>query len=102
MSARTWKFVVGVGVTAACAVTLVAGQQPAGTPGPFTAQQASAGRAAYLQNCASCHGDDLAGPPALAGRPFLNSWGPRSTRDLFGYVSTTMPPEAPGALQRDA
>jgi alcohol dehydrogenase (cytochrome c) len=102
MSARTWKFVVGVGVIAAFAGTLVAGQQPAGTPGPFTAQQASAGRTAYMQNCAGCHGDDLAGPPALAGAPFLNTWGARSTRDLFGYISTTMPPEAPGALSRDA
>ena len=30
-------------------------------PGPFTAAQSTAGRGAYLTNCASCHLNDLAG-----------------------------------------
>ena len=101
MSARTLRFVFGIGVTAACAVALVAGQQPpAAAPGPFTAAQADAGRTAYMQNCASCHGQNLAGPPPLAGQAFMASWGGRTTRDLFAQVQT-MPPEARGALPRD-
>jgi alcohol dehydrogenase (cytochrome c) len=102
MSARTLRFLFGIGVTAASAVVLVAGQQPpAGAgPGPFTAAQADAGRTAYMQNCASCHGQNLAGPPALAGAAFMNSWGGRTTRDLFQQVQT-MPPEARGALPAD-
>jgi alcohol dehydrogenase (cytochrome c) len=99
MSARTLRFLFGIGVTAACAVALVAGQQPppAGAAGPFTAAQADAGRTAYMQNCASCHGQNLAGPPPLAGQAFMANWGGRTTRDLFAVVQT-MPPEARGAL----
>ena len=101
MSARTLRFVFGISVTAACAVALVAGQQaPAAAAGPFTAAQADAGRTAYMQNCASCHGQNLAGPPPLAGQAFMASWGGRTTRDLFAQVQT-MPPEARGALPPD-
>ena len=38
------------------AVALMSAQQPPAAPGPFTAAQATAGRAAYDQNCAGCHG----------------------------------------------
>jgi len=33
-------------------------QRPAG---PYTSEQASAGRAAYQTNCAACHAPDLSG-----------------------------------------
>ncbi len=81
------------------AVILVSGQQlPPSPPGPFTAQQAADGRTVYLANCASCHGSDLAGPPALRGQAFLATWGARTTRDLVTYISASMPPEAPASL----
>src|SRR5947207_6404041 len=85
----------GFGVVAltACGVALVAGQ-PTTTP-VFTAAQAAAGRAAYQANCSSCHLPDLGGrneAPALAGVNFMSTWGSRSTRDLFDYMSATMPP----------
>src|SRR5205814_9265411 len=60
-----------------------------------TAAQAAAGRAAYQANCSSCHLPDLGGrneAPALAGVNFMSTWGSRSTRDLFDYMSATMPP----------
>ncbi len=81
-------------VAAACAAAsaIVAGQQPAAV---FTADQAAAGRAAYQASCAGCHMPDLAGrneAPQLAGNNFMNTWRGRTTRDLFEYIESTMPP----------
>ena len=50
-------------------------QQPQRTPASYTIEQADAGLASYLQNCASCHGDNLdVGPfaPPLRGVEFLS------------------------------
>jgi PQQ-dependent dehydrogenase (methanol/ethanol family) len=75
------------------AAAIVAGQQP--PAGIYTVEQASAGRASYQAACASCHMPDLAGrneAPPLAGGTFMNTWRTRSTKDLFDYMSSTMPP----------
>ena len=89
-------------VAAAAGVILLQGQQrPAG---PFTAAQASAGRAAYQENCSGCHLPDMAGrneAPPLAGGNFMNTWGGRTTRELLALIQTTMPPGSPGALGPD-
>jgi len=72
---------------------LVAGQQPAAPV--YSAAQATAGRAVYQASCASCHMPDLAGrneAPQLAGNNFMNTWRSRSTRDLFEFIQSTMPP----------
>ena len=69
--------------------------------GPFTAQQSTAGRASYQAHCASCHLADLAGRNEalpLAGSNFMNTWGVRSTRELFTYIQTAMPPGTAGKL----
>jgi mono/diheme cytochrome c family protein len=61
----------------------------------FTAGQADAGRAAYVQHCATCHMPDLSGgndAPPLAGTNFLSAWQARTTKDLFEYMSEAMPP----------
>jgi alcohol dehydrogenase (cytochrome c) len=83
-------------LVASIGVLTAGGQQPAA--GPFTAAQATAGRAAFDGNCAACHGSDLMGFPPLAGTVFVGSWGTRTTRDLVGLIQTTMPPGAPGGL----
>ncbi len=60
----------------------------------FAVDQAAAGRSEYLENCAGCHGNNLAGgndSPALAGIGFMSSWGSRSTKALYQFISTTMP-----------
>jgi mono/diheme cytochrome c family protein len=65
------------------------------TKAVFTAAQADAGRAAYFQHCASCHMPDLSGSndaPPLAGTNFLSAWQARTIRDLFKYMSESMPP----------
>jgi alcohol dehydrogenase (cytochrome c) len=75
---------------------MVTGQQP--TSGPFTAEQASAGKAAYDTDCAACHGADLMGSFPLAGEGFVGGWRTRTTRDLYGLIQTTMPANNPGGL----
>src|SRR5580704_10500419 len=70
-------------------------------PAAYTAEQASAGRAAYQANCASCHLPDLAGrneAPQLSGSNFMTTWGGRTTRDLVALIQTTMPPGNEGGL----
>jgi alcohol dehydrogenase (cytochrome c) len=86
--------------TLACGVLVIAAQQPS-TAGPFTAEQANAGRTAFQANCAGCHGADLMGYPPLAGAAFMGGWSTRNTRDLFGLIQTTMPTDRPGALSAD-
>jgi alcohol dehydrogenase (cytochrome c) len=72
-------------------VILFAQQRPAG---PYTQDQAAAGRAIYQTNCASCHSGDLSGRegPQLAGANFLAQWGDRTAGELITFIQSTMPP----------
>ena len=70
----------------------------------FTLAQAQAGAAEYAENCAGCHGDNLAGKtngPSLKGAAFMKAWGERGTKELYQYISTAMPPGNPGSLSPD-
>jgi alcohol dehydrogenase (cytochrome c) len=105
---RTSSIVLVVLISSAILTT---GQQPApqasqvNTAGaPFTAAQATAGRTEYENNCAACHGSDLAGGagPALAGPVFTVGWASRTTRDFMGLAQSTMPPDRPGGLPEAA
>ena len=70
----------------------------------FTPEQATAGRAAFEQNCATCHGANLRQLPEamLAGREFVAKWGNRGTNELIAQMRSSMPPANPGALSEDA
>ena len=75
-------------------------QAPQASP-TYTAEQAAAGRAAYAQSCASCHGQNLddgqfASP--LKGDAFRQKWGGRGVDALYAYMSAQMPPASPGSL----
>ena len=76
-----------------CGVLMLTGQQrPAG---PYTADQAAAGRTVYQANCAGCHGPDLGGrndAPQLAGTQFIANWGGRTAGDLINFMQSAMPP----------
>jgi mono/diheme cytochrome c family protein len=81
--------------------TLAAQSKPADSKpvqsGVYTTEQAVAGEKVYFEQCASCHGDDLAGrerAPALAGTPFLEAWHGRNLRRLVERIEE-MPPGAP-------
>ena len=74
------------------------------TPAPFTQAQSDAGRKAYGESCASCHGENLEGkgPPPLAGKDFAaSSFGKRNTNDLYAYIQTSMPFCQGGSLATD-
>jgi alcohol dehydrogenase (cytochrome c) len=67
----------------------------------FTSAQASAGKASYDQNCATCHGanlDDGEFAPPLRGAGFLGKYAGKPAADLFTMVSTKMPPASPNSL----
>ena len=73
--------------------------------GVYTAEQAKRGQARYNQQCASCHGDTLAGgesAPPLAGGEFLSTWNGLTAGELFDRTRTTMPQSRPGSLSREA
>lgn len=67
----------------------------------YTAEQASAGRTAYSQSCASCHGpniDDGEFAPPLKGAAFMQKYGGKPVSELITYITSKMPPSNPGRL----
>src|SRR5262245_28654653 len=97
----TLSAVLAIAIVGAVVVT---GQQPA-QPGPFTNEQATAGRNAYRANCASCHRPDLAGrneAQPLVGSSFFNKWRTQTPADLYNYIQSAMPPATPGAAGEQA
>src|SRR5262245_43305581 len=88
-----------IGVAGSALVLSAAGQRPPAL-GPFTAEQAAAGRGVFQTNCAFCHGPDLSGgplAPPLTGRVFADGWSRRTVRELFEALRS-MPPTSPGVL----
>ncbi len=67
----------------------------------YTTQQSQLGRAAYVANCASCHGPNLSDGPLgkpLKGPAFMQKYGGHSVRNLYDVTRTTMPTTKPGSL----
>jgi PQQ-dependent dehydrogenase (methanol/ethanol family) len=96
------RIMLEVAVVAACAVIMFPqpGGAQQGPAGPYTAAQASAGRAAYQASCGACHAPDLSGRegPQLAGANFMSQWGTKTAGELIGFTRATMPPGAGGSL----
>lgn len=89
----------------AAGIAALAAQQST-RPGPFTADQANAGRALYQSTCTSCHLADMKGTfeaPPLAGPNFMNTWRNRPASDLVSRIRNSMPLTSPGSLsEQDA
>lgn len=69
--------------------------------GIYTKEQAERGRTAYLDACASCHGDDLRGKstaPSLVEESFTFQWGEASVEELYVRTRTLMPSDRPNSL----
>ena len=69
--------------------------------GVFTAAQADRGKQLFMDNCAKCHGESLAGDeaaPQLAGSNFLSNWNGENVADLVERIHTSMPADDPGKL----
>ncbi|HEY1125391.1 MAG TPA: PQQ-binding-like beta-propeller repeat protein [Sphingobium sp.] len=57
--------------------------------------------AAYVQNCAACHGANLTDgsfAPPLKGAAFLAKWGGASAETLERYIRSSMPPSGAGSM----
>jgi alcohol dehydrogenase (cytochrome c) len=80
---------------ATCGLSIALVGQQSAPSAVYTREQAEAGRTVYTASCAGCHMPDLGGrneASPLAGPNFINAWRSRTTRDLFDYISQTMPP----------
>ncbi len=69
----------------------------------YTDAQAERGRAAYADNCASCHGmhlDDGQFAPPVKGSMFQAQWHTQSAAALLSYMATKMPPLGAGQPAR--
>lgn len=69
--------------------------------GVFSEIQARRGERVASVSCSGCHGPDLEGGdsgPKLVGPTFLTSWREKTVGDLFAFVKTEMPADAPDSL----
>jgi S-disulfanyl-L-cysteine oxidoreductase SoxD len=69
--------------------------------GVFSEIQARRGERVAGVYCSGCHGPDLEGGdsgPKLVGPTFLSSWREKTVGDLFAFVKTEMPADAPDSL----
>ena len=98
--------IFGVAVAAAILAAGVVSLQAQGAPrsswsGIFTADQVARGKQLFSDNCAKCHGENLAGDeaaPQLAGPDFLSNWNGENVGDLVERIHSTMPADNPGKL----
>ena len=68
----------------------------------YTVDQAEQGRIAYLENCASCHGehmDDGEFALPLKGVDFRERWRSKPLEEMFTLTRATMPQDRPGRLE---
>ena len=83
-------------------VLLAGGAAYAGPATYFSKSQVQAGKKAYAQNCAACHGSSLQGGagPALEGSKFESSlkFGNMSSKQLYEFIAQHMPKNDPGSL----
>lgn len=76
---------------------------PTEVPVSYSSEQADRGEQEFEDSCVECHGDDLRGGllggPPLRGVGFEEKYANGSPAGvLFEFMSTTMPPNKPGAL----
>jgi alcohol dehydrogenase (cytochrome c) len=70
-------------------------------PVNFTQLQATRGKTAYMESCASCHGPNLNDgqfAPAVKGAAFKAHWHDQSPEALRLLIVKRMPPASPGSL----
>ena len=100
-------FVVGLLILFGAETGITAIAEPQAAPrsvkdGVYTTGQANAGKTAYLEKCASCHGKMAGATPDMA--PLLNdyvfqdTWKNRSVGELFDRIRNSMPQNEPGTL----
>ncbi len=69
--------------------------------GVFSDIQSRRGEKVASIYCSGCHGPDLEGGdsgPKLVGSVFLETWSDKTIGDLFEFIRTEMPADAPNSL----
>jgi alcohol dehydrogenase (cytochrome c) len=83
------------------------GQEPAtkrsSNDGVYTEFQANRGEREYGRSCEHCHGAGLEGDatkeiPPLVSEPFMRKWNGKSLKELFDFLSRSMPADNRGSL----
>ncbi len=91
-------------VTAGAALALVPVTLALAQSAPSSSPQVAAGRTAYQQNCAACHGATLDNgefAPALKGPAFLTHWNGSGADKVDAYIRSSMPPAKAGSLDAE-
>lgn len=90
--------------SAPAAATSTSAPAPAPTgSGVEAARLAQTGKQVYQQQCQVCHGDQgqgIVGPALIGSKASPAKYGP-SANDLYTYIRTNMPQNAPGSLSTD-
>ena len=88
----------GAALVGACVPGPAAAPDAEPTPTPDRPDVTSEGGVLYARHCAECHGETLEGGsgPPLAGQPFARGF--QTVFDLYKYVQSTMPMNAPDSL----
>ncbi|HKQ10549.1 MAG TPA: c-type cytochrome [Rhizomicrobium sp.] len=100
---KTFVSVTVAGVAFVCGIAALHAQAPTRSSwsGIFTAAQAERGKQLFMDHCAACHGETLAGAemaPQLAGSEFLSNWNGETLNALTDRIRVTMPADNPGKL----
>lgn len=99
-----YPFVTRTAIVATTLLLLTASLSAAadGSRAYFTNSQVKHGAAVFSNHCAKCHGSQMQGKtgPALAGEDFRESvsYSKMSGKQLFDFISSQMPYDAPGSL----
>ncbi|HEX9728585.1 MAG TPA: hypothetical protein VGA37_08780 [Gemmatimonadales bacterium] len=86
--------VFGLGVAFAPPATAQGGDTTAADSGLYSEQQARRGQTQFTRACIRCHA-----PDAFTGT-FIESWSGAPVSMLLDLVSSTMPEDRPGSLER--
>jgi S-disulfanyl-L-cysteine oxidoreductase SoxD len=94
-------FIVPAALVFLAALTSTAAQEKTAWDGVYSAAQAERGAKRYADNCAACHGEDMAGGPGIpgvVGIEFMFKYNGKPVSELFDYVKQNMPPGQAGSL----
>src|SRR5207244_2285920 len=99
-------FAMAVSAIGVCVAAQGPGERRSVWDGVYTGAQAKRGRDAYEYSCATCHRPELDGDPsrdipALYGDDFVGEWSKRSLKDLFDFISKSMPKDSAGSLRAE-
>jgi mono/diheme cytochrome c family protein len=91
-------------LTVAAGLQVVRAQATSVAEGVYTEEQVKKGAGLYKEQCAACHGEDLAGNdiiPSLIGDTFSTNWTGKSLGEFYEKINLTMPALNPGSLTGD-